>query len=147
VAGAVARGRQKFDPLKKGSAPLVDNFSQPGLDYRQHAVFKYHAAAFRGGQRKVIPFGAGKDIFRVRKSRRPSVIDLAGIPADVIGMNVGEQNVVDLPGLNAKLFELDRKRCFEEMEKFAERTLLPVADPRVDHENPAAKFHHPDIDI
>src|SRR5436305_14701873 len=109
----MAGGGDEGDALQDLVAIYCNGLGKSGLDHRPHTVvvdsvgrFAYRraegwarAGSFRRlcSVREVLAIGlfdAREDVGRVREGRDPATIDETRVPADVIGVNMGEQNVV-----------------------------------------------------
>ena len=68
---------------------------------RQQAVFIVGIGGVFGSQFSyppVLPFLAGEEVSGIRERRRPSAVDEARVPTDVIGMEMRTQHIVDVVG-------------------------------------------------
>ena len=74
----------------------------------------------------------GKQVFRIRKRRHPASILKAGVPADVIHMQMSAHDIIDLIYMHASGSEAALEAIAgHHVPKRACRTRLPVADAAI----------------
>ena len=67
----------------------------PGCDHRQHAVLQGMTRELRVAPLPRLELLSGEHVARVGEGRHPAAVDQPGVPADVIAVQVGAQDVVD----------------------------------------------------
>ncbi len=100
VAGGGDQAQARGDPRALGRD--VDQVEQTGLLDRNHRVAEHLAARLlhvvRGPE---LPFGACGEVARPGERGDPRAVLLPGVPADVVGVQVGEDHQVDGAGREA----------------------------------------------
>src|SRR5579883_2209085 len=113
----------------------LDHAGLACCDDGQDAVFIHPIvrppASFDGWE--ILVAAPREDIGGVRKARLPALLDQPRIPSDMVGMDMRDQDIVDLPRCDAggsEPFEVRRVEMIEE----GLRAGLAVADPGVDQD-------------
>src|SRR5215469_8866832 len=98
VSGRVSWPRLNPDVVVEGIV-RSDQLGSTTFHYRQQAVFIVGIGSVFGSQFSyppVLPFLAGEEVPGIRERRRPSAVDEARVPTDVVGMEMRAQHIVDV---------------------------------------------------
>ena len=117
----------------------------PRFNQRQHAVFEDHAPRFAFRHREEVPLALSEHIRRVGKDRRPPPVLPMRVPADMVHVQVRQQDVIDLFRPKAGGPKTLEHRIVEPVEQRAERTRFAVADAGIDDDGEPVGLHHPQM--
>src|SRR5215831_15729449 len=146
MAGAVAGGRDQGDLV--GEPRIAGNeFSLACIDDRLHRVIEDGDLVRRVAMvAPVLIFGPAEKVARPLKGWQPSVVDKAGVPADMVDVEMGAEHDIDALGWKAGLRHDVEIRTVALIPGRYAAALLVVAKPRIDHDAMLQCLHHQRMD-
>jgi len=126
----------------------LDHFRQSGIDDRLDAILlDLEACPVAGGLilrvGKVSVLSTGKYIPGFREGRYPASPFQPRVPANMIDVEMGEQDVVYILGSDAGRLEPLKEWVIQSIKVRRVRANLPIARPSVDQDRPAAVLNKP----
>ena len=82
----------------------------------------------------MLELAAGHDIARIGKGRDPAPVFEAGVPADMIPVQVRAHHVVDILDLDSCVCEVSEVGCSQPVKLRPRRTLLVIAEAGIDQD-------------
>ena len=130
----------------------LDQIGQACLHHRQHAVGEGAVICRRVPALLAFPvlvFAAPENVACIGKGRHPAPVLQAGVPADMVGVQMGAEHEVDLFGMYAGRSKTFQVRGFLAVPHRPQGALLVVADAAVDQnrlpcgaQQKAVETHH-----
>ena len=165
VIDTVAGRRNEGDAVEDLLTIHGDELGKPCLDHGPHTVVidAVGRLARRRAERRVragCPWrlrarrealaicllDPGEDVGRIRERRNPATVDQARVPADVVSMDMREQDVVHLFRGDARRGQPRQEGLVQTMERRDVRPVLVVAGRRVDQDRVVRGFDQPAVD-
>ena len=93
------------------------------------------------GRVPIIIFGAADDVLGVGESRNPAPVDQLRVPTDMVLVQVGAHDIIDFPGLHARVGERAEEVGVVLVESGSGRPILVIAAAGVDQHRVAIGLH------
>ncbi len=146
MAGTVAGCRDQGDLIGKPGV-AGDEVRSAGIGHRLHRVVENsNLVRLLAIVAPVLVFGSAEHVARIGKSRHPFPVHQAGVPADMVDMQMGAQHGVDAVGRKAGFAHGFEERTLPVVPGRQVAALLVVAEPGIDHDPAGRRLHHQRVD-
>ena len=142
MAGRVAGGRLQGDGVVQREI-VVDQQGLPGGDHGFAIVAPDIARRLRAARRRLLPrrvFALVEDVFRLREGRHPAAVHQARVPAAMVDMQVGAEDVVDILEAQPLGGEAVQPGLLRKIHR--RRVALVLAGAGIDQDGVLRRAHH-----